>query len=46
VSSEYSVITRVHRCRISRNKKSIVDEVTTLRRHLEATHSVRDWFII
>jgi hypothetical protein len=25
----------------SRNNKTIVDEVTTLRRHLEANHSVR-----
>ena len=25
-----------------RNNKSIVDEVTTLRRHLEANHSVHD----
>jgi hypothetical protein len=27
---------------MSRNNKTLVDEITTLRRHLEAAHSVSD----
>ncbi len=30
----------------TRGNKSIVDEVTTLRRHLEACHAVRDIYIL
>lgn len=34
-----------HKDGLSRNNKSLVDEITTLRRHLEANHAVSTHFM-